>query len=229
MKKISLLSFVIAAGLSVSAQDPAMGSTTSTPTLRTPMAVVPRFGIKAGANFATLNSNNYSGGNTYDANSKTSIKAGLFANIPLGGLLRFQPELLYNSMGAKVKATTVGTGTTTTESYEQDLTYISVPLMFQVQSPGGFFVELGPQVGYLVDATKDGPGETETENEPIFDKFDIAASGGIGFMSRVGLGIGARYNFGLTNILDEGQSKDGPELKNRVLSVGLVYQFGANK
>ncbi|HVG12254.1 MAG TPA: porin family protein, partial [Flavisolibacter sp.] len=155
--------------------------------------------------------------------------AGLFANIPIGGLLRFQPELLYNSMGAKVKATTVATGSTLTESYEQDLTYISLPLMLQVQSPGGFFVEAGPQVSYLVDATKDGPGETETENEPIFDKIDIGASAGIGYMSRVGLGIGARYNFGLTNILDEGQSKDGPELKNRVLSIGLVYQFGANK
>jgi hypothetical protein len=229
MKKIGLLSFVIAAGLSVSAQDPAMGSSSSTPTLRTPMSVVPRFGIKAGANMAKLNSNNFSGGNMYDANGKTSINAGLFANIPIGGLLRFQPELLYNSMGAKVKATTVTTGSTLTESYEQDLTYISLPLMLQVQSPGGFFVEAGPQVSYLVDATKDGPGETETENEPIFDKIDIGASAGIGYMSRVGLGIGARYNFGLTNILDEGQSKDGPELKNRVLSIGLVYQFGANK
>lgn len=228
MKKLSLLSLVFVTGMAVHAQDPAMG-TTSTPTLRTPMASATRFGIKAGVNLATLEPDNYSGGNTFTANSKTSFHGGFFANIPLNGMLRFQPELLFSSQGAKVKATTVGTGTSTTESYEQDLSYIALPLMFQYQTAGGFMVELGPQASYLIDAKKNGPGSAESSNEPDFDRFDVAAVGGIGYLSRVGLGVNARYNFGLANILDEGQAKGGQELKNRIFQVGLVYQFGANK
>ena len=228
MKKFSLLSLAFVTGMSVYAQDPPMGSASST-TLRTPMSSAPRFGIKAGVNNANLEPDNFSGGNVYAANSKTSIHAGLFVNVPVGGMFRFQPELLYSSQGGKVKRTTVGTGVSTTESYEQDFGYIALPLMFQVQTPGGFLAEVGPTASYLVDATKDGPGDSETENEPDFDKFDVAASLGLGFVSRVGLGFNVRYNFGLANILDEGQSKGGQEIKNRVLQIGLNYQFGANK
>ncbi|MEJ7911719.1 MAG: porin family protein [Chitinophagaceae bacterium] len=228
MKKISLLSLAFVTGMSVYAQDPAMGSSSST-TLKTPMSSAPRFGIKGGVNLANLEPDNFSGGNVYAANSKTSIHAGLFVNVPLGGMLRFQPELLYSSQGGKVKETRVGTGTSTSETYEQDFGYVALPLMFQYQTPGGFLVEAGPTASYLVDATKDGPGDSETENEPRFDRFDVAAGLGLGFVSRVGLGFNVRYNFGLSNVLDEGQAKGGEEIKNRVLQIGLNYQFGANK
>ncbi|HZH94620.1 MAG TPA: porin family protein [Flavisolibacter sp.] len=234
IKKLGLLSLVVIAGMAVYAQDPAMGSSSTTPTLKTPMAVAPRFGIKAGANIATLEPDNYRSGNTYSANSKTSLYAGLFANIPLSGMLRFQPELLYSRQGAKSNTTTIGTGTggstvTTNSKFEQDLSYINLPLMFQYQTPGGFMAELGPQIGYAISANKVFDNGGEENNEDSFDSFDLAAGLGLGYMSRVGLGINARYNFGLANIIQEGNTKDGPELKNRVLQIGLSYQFGANK
>jgi len=224
MKKLSLLTLVVAAGMSVYAQDQGMGMTSS-PTLRTPMSTASRFGIKGGVNLATLNFNNYPSTQEFNTNNKTSFHVGVFANVPLGGMMRFQPELLYAGHGSKIDEKFVGGS----GSYEQDLNYIAVPLMFQYQSLGGFIVEAGPQVSYLVQAKQDGPGDLEVENEGGYDRFDIAGSAGIGYLSRVGLGINARYNFGLANILDEGQSKDGPEQKNRVISIGLSYHFGANK
>jgi hypothetical protein len=52
----------------------------------------------------------------------------------------------------------------------------------------------------------------------------------LGYVTRVGLGFNARYNFGLTNIIDEGESDLMiGELKNRGLQIGLSYQFGAYK
>ncbi len=226
MKKIGLLSLVIVAGLAVSAQDPAMGSGSSTPTLRTPMAVAPRFGIKGGANLANLIVRGDAANNSYETNRKTSFYGGLFANIPMGGMFRFQPEVLYSSQGAKVvNAFTAGT-VQGTDRFEQDLGYIAVPLMVQVQAPGGFFIEAGPQVSYLVS---DKRNESSVRPELDFDRVDVAGAAGLGYLSRVGLGINARYNFGLANIINDGDSKEGLEMKNSVIQVGLVYQFGANK
>lgn len=225
MKKLSLLSLSFITGVSVFAQDPAMGSS-STPTLRTPMETITRFGIKGGANLANLIVRGDVPGDTYETNRKTSFYGGFFANIPLGGMLRFQPEVLYSSQGAKVINNFTSGSVTGTDRYEQDLGYIAVPLMFQVQSPGGFFIEAGPQLSYLVT---DKRNETSSRPETDFDRFDIAASGGLGYLSRVGLGLNARYNFGLANIVNDGGNKDGLEMKNSVIQIGLVYQFGANK
>ena len=105
--------------------------------------------------------------------------------------------------------------------------------MFQVRGNSGFFLELGPQASYLISAKQQGPGTLNTDNKNAFDNFDIAMNGGIGWTSRVGLGINARYSYGLSNVLEDGggdnSTNDGPELKNRVISVGLHYMFGAGK
>ena len=221
MKKFSFIALALFTSLAVFAQDPQ---------LKTPMARTTFFGIKGGANWAKMDVDEFPGGKV---NNKTSLHAGLFLNIPVGQTLNFQPELLYNGYGSKfAETTTVGT-VTTTETYEQDLSYISLPLMFQVRTSSGLFFELGPQPSYLISAKQEGPGTLNTDNKDAFDKFDIAVNGGLGFTTRVGFGVHARYTYGLSNVLEDGggnnSPNDGPELKNRVLSVGLHYMFGANK
>jgi len=214
MKKISLFALAISTSLALFSQN--------TPTLRTEMARSTFFGVKAGANFAKVDTDELPG---VSVNNKTGLHGGLFANIPLGsGPLKFQPELLYNSVGAKVKTT----GLTGTNNYEQDLSYISLPLMFQLRSSKGFFVELGPQASYLISAK----GENDADNKDEFDSFEFGLNGGLGYVTRVGVGISARYSYGLTNIYEDGDGPEpdgAPEAKNRVIQVGLFYMFGANK
>lgn len=222
MKKISFLALALFSGMALLAQDQ--------PQLRTEMARKTFLGVKAGANWAKMDVDEYPGVNV---NFNTSMHGGIFLNIPIGTTLNFQPELLYNGVGSKFsESTTIGT-VTTTETYEQDLNYISLPLMFQVRGNSGFFLELGPQASYLISAKQQGPGTLNTDNKNAFDNFDIAMNGGIGWTSRVGLGINARYSYGLSNVLEDGggdnSTNDGPELKNRVISVGLHYMFGAGK
>ncbi|MGN6163996.1 MAG: porin family protein [Flavisolibacter sp.] len=219
MKKIS----VIVLSLCVSAA----AFSQNQPKLRTDMARAVRFGIKAGVNIAKLNVDEAPGINS---NTKTSMGGGFLVNIPVGsGGMAVQPELLYNGYGGKLSETPTLGGT---QRYEQDMHYISLPIMLQWRSTPGFYVELGPQVSYLFRATQDN-GTTDVSNKDDFDNFDIAAAGGIGYMSRIGLGVGARYNYGLSNVLEDGggnnSSNNGPELKNRVLHIGLFYQFGAAK
>jgi len=222
MKKISLFVFALSAGVIVMAQD------------KTKMAIAPRFGIKAGVNLAEFRTNDYPQGSEPSVNMKTSMHGGFFANIPLGtGGLAVQPEVLYSGQGSKMNVpTTVGSVTTMTK-YEQDLSYITVPIMLQWKSPVGVYVETGPQPGFLIRGKQEGPGDAETDNKSNFDKFDFSWGAGIGFLSRMGLGIGARYNYGLTNTIEDGggnnSANNGPELKNSVVQIGLSWHFGAGK
>src|SRR4051812_42841373 len=159
MKKISSIALVLITSLAASAQ-----TETSKPT---PMAITTRFGIKAGVNLAKLRPSDDD--NQYSTNLKTTFGGGAFVNIPLGtGGVAVQPEVLYSRQGSKItQTTTVGTSTTT-NTYEQDLGYITVPVMLQWKSTGGFYVETGPQAGFLIAAQQEGPGtDNETENKDM--------------------------------------------------------------
>jgi hypothetical protein len=215
MKKISFIAFVLGTGLAVSAQK----------------TFSPTFGIKAGVNLAQFRTNDFPSGSEPDVSRKTSAHGGVFMNAPLGtGGFAIEPELLYSRQGSKMKTTTtVGTVTQTSE-YDQDLGYITLPIMFQWKSPAGVFVETGPQPGFLIQGKQDGPGSTETDNKSSFDKFDLSWGAGVGYVTKIGLGIGARYNYGLTNTIEDGggnnSANNGPELKNSVIQFGLSWRFG---
>jgi hypothetical protein len=230
MKKISLVSLMFVTAVSVNAQDRPMG-TSSTPTLRTEMSVTPRFGLKGGVNLATLEIDDDSQSNPLETNNKTSFNAGVFVNIPLGGTLRFQPEVVYSRQGSKIQfqESNAPLPGTTTQNTELDLHYLNVPLMLQVQTAGGFFVEAGPQIGFLLTA-KDEDSDDDNIKD-LFKKTDFGAGLGLGYLSRVGLGLNARYAMGFSNVFAGGPGNDTDEAKykNRVLSFGLVYHFGANK
>lgn len=217
MKKISFFLLVFSAAMAAFAQK------TST-----------TFGIKAGVNLAQLRTNNYPSGAEPDVSRKTSAHGGIFMNAPLGtGGFAIQPELLYSRQGSKMKqTTTIGTVSQTSE-WDQDLNYITLPVMLQWKSTGGVFVETGPQAGLLIKAKQDGPGSTQVDNKSSFDNFDLSWGAGLGYVSKIGLGIGARYNYGLTNTIEDGggnnSANNGPELKNSVIQLGLIWRFGANK
>jgi len=224
MKKISLIAFALCVNAALFAQE-------TQPQLRTPMATKTRFGIRLGANLANVRLNEFAPTEP-DVNQKTSIHAGVFVNVPISTMFRFQPGVEYSGQGSKVsKYNLIGSSATT--AYEQDLTYINVPLMLQYATPGGFMIEAGPQPGFLIAASQDGPGDTDVDNKDGFDKFDLSIGAGLGYLSRMGLGINARYNFGLTNAREDGggngTTNNGPEIKNQVVQIGLVYHFGASR
>ncbi|MDB5205867.1 MAG: hypothetical protein JWR72_942 [Flavisolibacter sp.] len=222
MKKISLIVLTLCVSTALFAQE-------TKPQLVTPMAVKTRFGIRAGANLANVRLNEFKPTEP-DVNQKTSFHVGAFVNIPISPMFRFQPEVEYSGQGSKVSKYRL-TDRATTAAYEQDLSYVNVPLMLQYMTKSGVMIEAGPQPGWLLNASQDGPGDTDTDNHTYFDKFNLSIGAGLGYLSRIGLGINARYNFGLTNTLedDNGTSNNGPEVKNQVFQIGLVYQFGAGK
>lgn len=165
-------------------------------------------GLKAG-----MNVTNFTGGDFSNVDKKAIIgfHAGLFLNVRLGSL-SLQPELLVSTAGAKFEHLD--------SSFR--LIYLSVPVMLKYRAPGGFYVELGPQVGFKLSE--------DVSNQTVgnFAKdLDLSAAGGLGFQTRAGLGIGARYLVGLSKV---GNFKPAagldPDFKNSILQIGISFPLG---
>lgn len=217
MKKLLLLTALTAA-LGVQAQDEKAA---------TPAAPTARFGIKLGANSATTNDGFGSGNLFKDPNYKAGITAGAFANIKLDRHFSLQPELLISSEGS-LQDGVIGSGNNFVNVFKTSLLYLQVPVMLQYNTGGGFYLEAGPQVGFLLNSELENkfPG---TGSPATIDLNDVTKSmafglgAGLGYNFRGGFGFGARYTAGLSNVYD------GPaniELKGSNIYIGIHYRFG---
>lgn len=160
----------------------------------------PQFGLKAGVNTATFN--------TSGTSSVAGLNAGAFAHIHVSPHFALQPEVVYSQQGAKLA-----------NNETQRVNYINVPVLGQYMFGNGLRLQTGPQVGFRTDAAIKHNGHSNSNND-AYTSADFAWSFGAGYLSPVGLGIDARYNLGVTDI-----TKGGSDISNRVLQVGLFYQF----
>lgn len=165
-----------------------------------------RFGLKAGLNVATI-----SGG---DSNAKAGFYGGAFANIPLASNFNVQPEILYNGVGAKADGM---------DDLRVNLSYISVPVMFQYNALPNLYFEAGPQFSFLIDSKFKYQSLSVKANDYI-KGFDFGLGLGAGYYFNDNIGIIARYIAGLTDIAKETQGADA-EGKNNVFQIGLAYKF----
>lgn len=167
-------------------------------------------GIKAGANIS-----NFNGGN-FDAVKKKAIvgfHGGGFLNFSFGAL-SLQPELLVSTQGARIDSAN--------RSYDWKVTYATVPVMLRFGAGGGFFFELGPQVGFKLSENV-----TDESIDDFAKGLDLSAAAGLGLQTKGGLGIGARYLVGLSKVGDFDPSENiDPDFKNSVIQVGLFITLG---
>jgi hypothetical protein len=165
-----------------------------------------RFGLKAGLNVATI-----SGG---DSKAKAGFYGGAFANIPLASNFSVQPEVLYNGAGAKAEGM---------DDLKVNLSYISVPVMFQYNALPNLYLEAGPQFSFLIDS-KFKYQSVSVDAKDYIKGFDFGLGLGAGYYFNNNIGITARYVAGLTDIAKESQGAD-TEGKNNVFQIGLAYKF----
>ncbi|WP_332019430.1 porin family protein [Kaistella sp.] len=189
-----------------------------------------QFGIKAGMNVSSLSTDS----ELSDQASKIGFNAGVFMNAPIAENFSIQPELLYNNLGSKVTLTeTEIGGTTYRNEYARHLDYITVPVMFQYNATPSFYLEAGPEFGFMVSArdkyksTENGTPQNVFESDldtDDFNKFNFGVGLGAGYYFTPNVGLTARYVAGFTDI-----AKDRPSgsdaVKNNVFQVGLAYKF----
>ena len=173
-----------------------------------------QFGVKAGLNLTTLT---YSGPASTEPAWKTSFNAGLLASVPLSSGFYLQPEIMYSGQGYEHAVAN--------QSGHYELSYLNVPVLFRYQHESGLFAVTGPQIGFLLSADAE-VGGNKTDIKDQFQTTDFSWAFGLGYkFSKIGLGIDARYNLGITNL-----AKDSPDetIKNSVFQLGLFYMLNFN-
>lgn len=187
------------------------------------------FGVKGGMNVSSLSND----AGLSDSKSKIGFNAGVFMNAPIAENFSIQPEVLYNNLGSKVTQNVELGGNTYTAESALHLDYISVPVMFQYNATPEFYLEAGPEFGFMISAKNKFKSSTngdvnesqithlDTDN---FNTFNFGVGLGAGYWITPRLGINARYVAGFTDV-----AKDRPSgsdaVKNNNFQVGLAYKF----
>ena len=170
---------------------------------------------KVGLNIATLT-------NDGDADSRFAPVVGAEIEVQATDMVSFSGGLLYSMQGAKGKVGNVD-GTV-------KLDYINVPILANVYVANGFAVKLGIQPGFLINnkvkVSQNGVN-AEVDLEKAFkaagidaklNKVDVSFPVGVSYEFS-NINIDARYNLGLTKIIDQDNSK------NSVFQITVGYKF----
>ncbi|WP_026727601.1 porin family protein [Flavobacterium denitrificans] len=180
-----------------------------------------KFGIKGGMNLSTLT------GDIEDPSSKVGFHVGGFAEIKLSEKFAVQPELLYSTQGAKEKGEFEYEGNVYDAEIDYKLAYINLPIMAKYYIVDKFNVEAGPQIGFLVSAKAEATVLGNSAEEDVKDSFksvDFGLNLGAGYDFTDKFSAGARYNIGLSNMID-GEAADYVKAHNGVFSLSVGYKF----
>ncbi|HEX8022185.1 porin family protein [Mucilaginibacter sp.] len=165
------------------------------------------FGLKAGANYSNFTNA------SFPTDPLVGFHAGATVAFKVTDNFLIQEEFLFSSQGAKIKGGALG-------DQNLKLSYISVPFLLKYRANSGFYIEAGPQVG--MKAKEDVSGLSAGD---FAKKLDLAAAGGIGFQSKLGLGIGVRYVYGLSKVGNFNISSINNDFKNNNVQASLFYVF----
>lgn len=156
-----------------------------------------KIGFKAGLNLANIH-----GDDAKNNLMKTGYHVGGFVTIPFGNLA-FQPELLISTRGYRLDSDDENVK----ESF--NFMYVDVPLLLKFYATNNLNLHLGPQIGANLSGTYKYKNDKEdidnSEDVENINVLDLGATAGIEFDSGIGLVVGARYYYGLTNIQEESE------------------------
>lgn len=170
-----------------------------------------QFGVKAGANFATL-----SGSDVVDAKTLFNLNVGAFAKLPIDRRWSLQPELVYSGQGARFDDGSAGT-------LSDHINFLNVPVLLKYSHGSGFFLETGPQLGFVLSANEKVEGNS-TNVKSLLNSSDFAWVFGVGCKIPASrLGIDLRYNVGIANIEDRNHTGETGSIRSNVFQLGLTY------
>ncbi|MDO5607182.1 MAG: porin family protein [Capnocytophaga sp.] len=204
MKKILLLSFIALGSVQIHAQ---------------------YIGLKAGYNYTNMRGDTSEGASVA---ANHGFYAGIAFEVPLSKFFSFQPELLYNRVGAKFVSPTTGNANLTVD-------YISIPVLGRINFLRNVNLHLGPQFSYKADSNTfyfEKNGTNTVVDKKAIDTFDFSWVVGLGYQTPIGWFAEVRIVRGLSNNFDVNDSSlraagFSPDynFKSTAISVGVGYIF----
>ncbi|QES87472.1 porin family protein [Rhizosphaericola mali] len=173
---------------------------------------------------SSSSSNTTSGSTNYS--SKSGFGFGAFFNLPFDKNWSIQPSLNYQRLGSNI------TGYFFNTSYNVNVnftaSYFTIPVLARYTFTHSDFTLLaGPQYDILLDASKN-IGGSSTKIKDNFKSSGFTAVGGaeyrLPFMNKK-FGIGAKYQYGLSNIVKDETNNGNKSMKNRSIVASIFYTF----
>ena len=166
------------------------------------------FGLKAGGNYSDFNNANF------NTQGLAGFHAGMMIEYRFNDRFSIHEDILFSTMGAKLKDL---------NTFGQDqikLSYLSLPILFKYTTPIGLYFEAGPQTNGNIGNNLEDPALKKYPK-----KLDFGVAGGLGYQTKMGLGIGLRYYAGLTGVPDFQYGGVNTKFTNNVAQVSLFYTF----
>lgn len=161
------------------------------------------FGIRAGANLASLGLDSKVGGTCSMA---TSFYAGLSTDIKLANPIHLYTSLLFSQKGYKYE--------NPENSLEENATAQFVMLPIQLSFRLSVFqINVGPYIEYGIGGKIDFNNSGETDTFEYYDPLNYGVTAGIGVLLGNHFLIGANYELGISNYA------------NRNIAIGIGYYF----
>ncbi len=199
--KIYLLVMVMSLSLAASAQNATEGDAVDK-TLG--------FGFKGGVNLSNLV------GDIEDVELRTTYHFGLYSKYQINDRLAIQPEVLYSLQGTQSKFNAEA---------KRDFSFLNIPIIAKYYF-GDFNLQFGPQVGILIDAEIANADLEFNDIEVGTSETDFSLVLGAGYEMNGQFEVGARYNWGLSNLIDdEVASLLDQSVRNSVVQFYLGFSF----
>ncbi|MDX1761030.1 MAG: porin family protein [Christiangramia sp.] len=189
------------------------------------------FGVKAGANLSKYTTNfEINGYNPNNFERKTGFYLGGFMNYEVSDIIKLQPEIVLAAAGSKntIPIEARGEMEIITGDFKTRITdyTLNLPLLAQVYPTKNFYFEAGPQMEYILEKDNniqenpfdDFNSEPFQETDMEYDRFDLGAALGLGYLISENLSVNARYYAGLLG-------RDFIETKSSVFNLGLNYNL----
>ncbi len=163
-------------------------------------------GAKGGLNLATL------GNKESNLNPRFGYHFGLSTVIESKSTFTIQSELFISLQGAADKAI---------PERKNKYFYLNLPLLVRLQLNPTTFLNLGPQIGYLLDGKIKDPVQDQRVTDQL-RSFDIAIAGGLGFNPVQVISLELRYVNSLNNT-SVASPGTGTKFQNKVLQLSATY------
>jgi opacity protein-like surface antigen len=172
-----------------------------------------KFGIVAGPNMSTFQSN------FFDGNFRFGFHAGLMTEIEFNSKWKLRPELIYSQQGMVYKDQDSQSQT----KYKNHNDYIDVPVLLEYVFNDRFSGYIGPGLGFLLKATEiiNYPGnDTKTDVTDTYNRVDIGFYLGAEYYIWEKFSLGLRFYSGMMYVETGANRK-----KNFHFQLPLSYTF----
>lgn len=166
------------------------------------------FGLKAGGNYSDFGNANFTTQGSY------GFHTGLMMEYRFNDHFSIHEDILFSRQATKLKDI---------KTFGQDqikLSYMSLPILFKYTTSIGVYFEAGPQVNGNLGNNLDNPALKKYPK-----KLDYGVAGGLGYQTKMGLGIGLRYYAGLADVPDFQYGGINTKFTNNTAQVSLFYIF----